>query len=201
MENTNWRLITTQKFIAFSAGMALFVIVLLANDDGFVIIIDHANLAFHEAGHIFFGILGSTMGLYGGTLGQLVFPVITAATFWRQGSILAYALALVWGCENLINIAPPFILIFAEKQFGGRFFCGQHFFEAFQEDRLILPAAIMCGPVFQSGLSNFQNLTPDCQQHSITEWRIQSKPGNIIPHGLPFFRRPVLHQIPCGIQA
>lgn len=105
MKNANWRLITTQKFIAFSAGMVLFVIVLLANDDGFVIIIDHANLAFHEAGHIFFGILGSTMGLYGGTLGQLVFPVIAAVTFWRQGSILAYALALVWGCENLINIA------------------------------------------------------------------------------------------------
>lgn len=54
----------------------------------FIPILDHANLAFHEAGHVFFGFLGSTLGLYGGTLGQLVFPVLdTISTFARLAQV------------------------------------------------------------------------------------------------------------------
>ena len=46
--------------------------------------IDGVNLLFHEAGHVFFGILGQTMHFLGGTLGQLVFPVVTAVHFRRD---------------------------------------------------------------------------------------------------------------------
>ena len=87
------------------AAVGILFVVILLDDDGFVFALDHANLAFHEAGHFFFGLLGGTLGLYGGTLGQLVFPVSAAVSFWRRGQVIAVALSGVWLFENLLNIA------------------------------------------------------------------------------------------------
>jgi hypothetical protein len=71
----------------------------------FVPILDHANLAFHEAGHVFFSVLGSSMGLYGGTLGQLVFPAVVAVSFYRKGEFIQTAFGVLWLCQNVLNIA------------------------------------------------------------------------------------------------
>lgn len=76
-----------------------------ASIDGFIPVLDHANLAFHEAGHVFFGILGPTLGLYGGTLGQLVFPAVVTVAFLRKGVPLSAAFGLLWLFQNLLNIA------------------------------------------------------------------------------------------------
>lgn len=76
-----------------------------ASFDGFIPVLDHANLAFHEAGHVFFGIFGATLGLYGGTLGQLVFPVVVTVSFWRKGASVSAAFALLWLFQNFLNIA------------------------------------------------------------------------------------------------
>ncbi|MEW6615826.1 MAG: hypothetical protein AB1401_10220 [Thermodesulfobacteriota bacterium] len=81
------------------------IITLIFDADGFIFIIDHANLLFHEAGHIIFGIFGSTLGLYGGTLGQLVFPIITALTFLRQAALVSFSVSMLWLFENFFNIA------------------------------------------------------------------------------------------------
>ncbi|MFH2011631.1 MAG: hypothetical protein ABIJ37_02840 [Pseudomonadota bacterium] len=97
--------VTTPKFIVFTTGFLLLIIALLADNDGFIFIIDHANLLFHEAGHIIFGIFGSTLGLYGGTLGQLLFPVVTAITFLRQAALVSFSVSILWFFENFFNIA------------------------------------------------------------------------------------------------
>ncbi|MFH0924310.1 MAG: hypothetical protein V1872_01540 [bacterium] len=97
--------VTTPKFITFTIGFLLLVLALIADADGFIIIIDHANLLFHEAGHIFFGIFGNTLGLYGGTLGQLVFPAVTALIFLRQETLISFATSMLWLFENFFNIA------------------------------------------------------------------------------------------------
>jgi hypothetical protein len=68
-------------------------------------IVDHANLAFHEAGHLLLGLLSTRLAVYGGTLGQLVFPIATAWHFRRRRHTLGFALAVAWGCESLLNIA------------------------------------------------------------------------------------------------
>lgn len=73
--------------------------------DGFIPVLDHANLAFHEAGHVFFGALGPTFGLYGGTLGQLAFPVVVTASFLYKGAPLSTAFSLLWLSQNFLNIA------------------------------------------------------------------------------------------------
>jgi hypothetical protein len=64
--------------------------------------IDGVNLLFHEAGHLFFGILGRTMHVLGGTLGQLVFPIVLAVYFRREGKAFDSAVCLFWLGESLM---------------------------------------------------------------------------------------------------
>ena len=98
-------MISTPRFAAFIIGFSMLAALLVFDDDGYIFIIDDANLLFHEAGHLIFGLLGPTMGLYGGTLGQLVFPIVSAVAFWRQGSWVSVSVASLWFFENLVNIA------------------------------------------------------------------------------------------------
>lgn len=105
IKNRRWTPVTTHKFIAFNIAMTLFIILLLTDNDGFVPILDHINLTFHEAGHGIFGLLGSTLGLYGGTLGQLLVPFLIAISFWKKGALFSCALVLGWFFESFLNIA------------------------------------------------------------------------------------------------
>lgn len=99
-----WRQVGTAELL-ITSGVLAGVLFLLSRADGFLPILDHANLAFHEAGHLFFRILGDTASLYGGTLGQLVFPVVTGVVLWRRREPLGFALAGIWFFENFLNIA------------------------------------------------------------------------------------------------
>jgi len=94
----------SEVWLSTAAVCVLFAIIIF-DDDSFVLLLDHANLAFHEAGHLFFGFLGSTLGLYGGTLGQLVFPIVAMVSFWHQRHAVGVALSGVWLFENFLNIA------------------------------------------------------------------------------------------------
>jgi len=67
--------------------------------------VDGANLLFHEAGHVFFGLLGPTLAILGGTLGQLFFPIACAVHFAARGSVAEAAVAVVWLGENFLNVA------------------------------------------------------------------------------------------------
>jgi len=65
------------------------------------------NLPFHEAGHIFFSPLGKFVTSLGGTLGQLLIPLICGVTLiWRAGDPFGGAVSLWWFGENFIDIAP-----------------------------------------------------------------------------------------------
>jgi hypothetical protein len=70
------------------------------------IFLDFVNLAFHEAGHLVFSFLGSTMHYLGGTLGQLLVPGLLADHFlFRQQQPLGAAFCLWWLGQNFINIS------------------------------------------------------------------------------------------------
>jgi hypothetical protein len=60
---------------------------------------------FHEAGHPIVGIFSQRLEPYGGTFGQLFFPVFLAVSFWRKGQSRAVAGAGIWFFENWINIS------------------------------------------------------------------------------------------------
>ncbi len=105
MERIEWNVVTKWKLTGFGLGVGLFFLLVLASEPGFVFIVDHANLLFHEAGHPIFGLFSQRLETYGGTIGQLVFPVVLAVSFWRKGQTLSFAGAWIWFFENWLNIA------------------------------------------------------------------------------------------------
>jgi hypothetical protein len=78
---------------------------LLAEGPVFIFILDHVNLAFHEAGHVVFGIFGEFIQYLGGTLSQLMWPLVCLVHFRRRGEPFAADLCLWWTGENLLNIS------------------------------------------------------------------------------------------------
>lgn len=105
INSESWNEVTTGKLIATSLGLLLLFIALFRDNDRFIFLIDHTNLAFHEAGHVIFGLFGQTLSLYGGTLGQLVFPLVALIAFWLRREAVSFAIAGVWFFENYLNIA------------------------------------------------------------------------------------------------
>lgn len=105
MKECRWSKITGGKLAGFVLGLAAFLALLFACEPGFIFGLDHANLLFHEAGHPVVGIFSSRLETYGGTLGQLTFPVVLAVSFWRKGQARAFAASVIWFFENWLNIA------------------------------------------------------------------------------------------------
>ena len=83
----------------------LWVLALASTGGRWVTVLDHANLVFHEAGHLIVGLFSGRLAVYGGTLGQLLFPVAFTVSFWLRRHPVGFALAFAWICESLLNIA------------------------------------------------------------------------------------------------
>ncbi len=105
MNESRWGKISGWQLAGFGLGVTAFLGLLFASERGFIFGLDHANLLFHEAGHPIIGLFSSRLETYGGTIGQLVFPVVLAVSFWRKGNALAFAAAVIWFFENWLNIA------------------------------------------------------------------------------------------------
>jgi len=67
--------------------------------------LDGVNLLLHEGGHVFFGFFGQTMHFLGGTLGQLAFPAMFIAYFWRKRQRFEAYVVGIWLCESLMYTA------------------------------------------------------------------------------------------------
>lgn len=104
-EPKEWEAVTLPKLLGFGLGAGLFFGAIGICEPGFIFLVDHANLLFHEAGHPFVGLFSQQLEPYGGTLGQLVFPLILAVSFWRKGQAPSCAGAVIWFFENWLNIA------------------------------------------------------------------------------------------------
>jgi hypothetical protein len=87
------------------ACAGLITLLRIRSGEGWVPILDSANLAIHEAGHPIVGLLSSRLAVYGGTIFQLLFPLLVAADFWRRGELVASAVGVVWLGESLLNVA------------------------------------------------------------------------------------------------
>jgi hypothetical protein len=67
--------------------------------------IDGVNLLFHEAGHVFFGMLGEYVGIWGGTLFQILFPLGIGIAFLKKRDIFSASVMFFWASQNLIPIS------------------------------------------------------------------------------------------------
>lgn len=65
------------------------------------------NLPFHEAGHLLFMPLGRFMMFLGGTLGQILMPIVCLVTFLvKTRDPFGASVALWWTAENFMDVAP-----------------------------------------------------------------------------------------------
>lgn len=65
------------------------------------------NLPFHEAGHIIFRPFGRFMASLGGSLGQLLMPLVCFAVFLlKSRDTFAAAFTLWWFGQNFMDLAP-----------------------------------------------------------------------------------------------
>jgi len=69
-------------------------------------ILSMANLVFHEAGHIILIPLGSFMSTLGGSLFQVLIPMVCLVAFLKNRDAFAAAVMLWWTGQNLIDLAP-----------------------------------------------------------------------------------------------
>lgn len=99
-----WTPVTGWGLAVFAAA-ALLILWLAHTSEHWVFLLDSANLAFHEAGHPLFSLLSENLTVYGGTLGQLMFPLAAGFSFYRKRATLSCAFAVLWLGDNLFNIA------------------------------------------------------------------------------------------------
>lgn len=101
-----WEPVGTGGFIATSLGFGSLMALAATSREGWIPLLDSVNLVFHEAGHPIFGLFGSeTLGFLGGTLMQVLVPILVGGTFWRKRQALGTAVAAFWAGENGLNIA------------------------------------------------------------------------------------------------
>jgi hypothetical protein len=99
-----WKPISRRLGVAWLVAYLLFLLYALADKSGFLFI-DWANLMIHEAGHPFFSWFGSyTLTILGGTLGELIVPLLCAVAFFWRREIPGVAFSLFWFFENFLYI-------------------------------------------------------------------------------------------------
>jgi len=70
-------------------------------------IMHNINLAFHEAGHLLFMVLGNFMAVLGGSLMQLIVPAVVMIAFvFKHDNAFGGAVALWWLGQSAMDLAP-----------------------------------------------------------------------------------------------
>jgi hypothetical protein len=67
--------------------------------------IDNVNLIIHEAGHFVFSPFGEFMHILGGSLFQVVFPLVYVGYFFFRREYFAASLLLFWVGQNIVNVS------------------------------------------------------------------------------------------------
>lgn len=103
-EENEWPATSTGVIVALSVLAAWIWWQHFLTADAWVFLLDSANLALHEAGHPIVGLFSSRLTVYGGTIFQLLFPILFAHHFWRERQTAGWAASLLWLAENLMNV-------------------------------------------------------------------------------------------------
>jgi hypothetical protein len=102
--DTEWQPVSNGSLIGWLVFFALFLLHALTNKIGFLFI-DSANLIVHESGHLLFGWFGRTLGLWGGTLMELLVPLALACYFAWSRQATGAAFAAFFFFENFLYIS------------------------------------------------------------------------------------------------
>ena len=72
---------------------------------GLLAFIHGIDLVFHEAGHVLFGFFGEFLAVLGGSLTQVLMPVIATVAFLRTRQWASAAVTLFWTGQSLTDVA------------------------------------------------------------------------------------------------
>jgi hypothetical protein len=75
-----WQPVSRAQFLGWTVFYVLLLLY-LAFHWGQLTLLDNIHLPIHEGGHLLFGWLGETLGLWGGTLLQLLVPALLVGSF------------------------------------------------------------------------------------------------------------------------
>ncbi len=67
--------------------------------------IDNINLIFHEAGHAIFIFFGQLIQILGGTITQVLIPIICSIYFYKKREFFPFSIILFWVGQNLLNVS------------------------------------------------------------------------------------------------
>ncbi|MDR0480443.1 MAG: hypothetical protein LBG66_01000 [Gallionellaceae bacterium] len=101
---TDWPPLSMVEIVALSLLAAWIVWQHFLGGQGWVFLLDNATLALHEAGHPVIGMLSNRLMVYGGTIFQLLFPIMFAVYFRRQRMADGWAASLIWLAASLMNV-------------------------------------------------------------------------------------------------
>src|SRR5215471_17684660 len=99
-----WQPLTRGPFIGWSIFYALLLFFLAVNFRELTLL-DNVHLPIHEGGHLLFGYLGDTMGLWGGTILQLLVPALLATSFAVRRELLGTTFCAVAFFHSLTGVA------------------------------------------------------------------------------------------------
>lgn len=89
---------------AFALFAAWYLTAYVRRPDAYLLL-DHVDLAVHEAGHVIFSPFGEFAGVAGGTVLQLVVPLAFALYFLRTRQPYAAFVVVFWMAQSLHNVA------------------------------------------------------------------------------------------------
>ena len=104
LTGTQWNPVSKPVLLGGILAALCFSFYALSNSGEFLLL-DYVNLPFHEAGHLFFRILGETASLWGGTLLQLIIPFGIMINFILKKEPAGVFFCSFWLGENLLNIS------------------------------------------------------------------------------------------------
>ena len=78
IEIEEWKPVARIGGVIWLVFYGLFLLYAFADKSGFLFL-DYVNLIIHEGGHFFFSWFGYTITILGGTLGELLVPLLCAA--------------------------------------------------------------------------------------------------------------------------
>jgi hypothetical protein len=99
-----WKPISRAQLLCWSAFYALLLLY-LAFHWGQLTLLDNVHLPIHEGGHLLFGWFGETLGLWGGTLLQLLVPVLLAVSFAARRELPGTAFCAFAFFHSLTGVA------------------------------------------------------------------------------------------------
>jgi hypothetical protein len=102
-ETQPWAHVSRYAGVSWLLAYSFFLLHAFRDTTGFLFP-DFVNLMIHEAGHLFFSWGGHTLMILGGTIGELLVPLLCALYFYFHGQTYGFTFSVFWFFENFLYI-------------------------------------------------------------------------------------------------